>query len=115
MVNDTIGEAPPAPAGYKYVTEPPDITTDEEALNLVGKMIMHAWDSPGIQGWFMGRISSRGCSARDLRITPSANFVVTYEKRVTKKAALHGRVASTLTPQKYGPKEWWLLLEPMTA
>ena len=115
LVVDTVGEPPPAPTGFKYVTEPPDIETDEEALNLVGKNIMHAWDTPGFQGWFMGRISSRGCSARDLRSTPSANFVVTYDKKVTKKAALHGRVASTLTPVKYGPKEWWLLLEPIAG
>jgi hypothetical protein len=92
--------------------EPPNIETDEDALNLVGKSIMHAWDTPQFRGWFIGRISARGCSVRDLRQTPSANFVVTYDKRVTKQVKLHGRVASSLIASKYGPKEWWLLLEP---
>ena len=63
-------------------------------------------------GWFRGRISARGVSARDLAKTPTANFVVTYDKKVTKERALHGRVASSLVPDKYGTSEWWILLDP---
>ena len=52
--------------------------------------------------------------ARDLRKTHSANFVVTYDKKVTKNKDLHGRVASELSVAKYGPSEWWILLKPVT-
>ena len=48
---------------------------------------------------------------RDVQKNPSANFVVTYEKRFTRNAKLVGRVASTLTADRYGSKEWWILLE----
>ena len=46
----------------------------------------------------------------DMRKTPGVNFVVTYTRALTKTSALVGRVASTLTAARYGPKEWWILL-----
>lgn len=114
MVADTIGEAPKdPPPGLIYAPVAPPLATDDDLKALVGQHILHAWDSAGCAGWYVGRISARGCSARDLRATPSANFVVTYDKRITKNKNLHGRVASALTMQKYGPKEWWILLQPI--
>lgn len=96
---------------YRYVEVAPSVETDEDQLNLINREILHAFDQTNIQGWFKGRISSRGVSRNDLRKAPNANFVVTYDKRVTHNNHLHGRVASTLIPSKYGPTEWWLLLE----
>lgn len=90
---------------------PPPMATDVEQLALVGRQIMHGFDTSNLQGWYQGRISARGVSQRDLKATPTANFVVTYDTRVTKTKRLHGRVASTLTAANYGKKEWWLLLE----
>lgn len=100
-------------AHHRYAERAPPIDTDAQQLALVGRQIMHAWDTPNIQGWFRGRIAARGVSSsRDLRATPTANFVVSYDRSTTKNKQLHGRVASTLTPGKYGVHEWWLLLEP---
>lgn len=113
MVEDTIGAAPTEPPlGFKYVAAPPSLNTEDELKALVGQYVLHAWDTQRFAGWFVGRISAYGCSARDLRATPSANFVVTYDKKQTKQKELHGRVASTLTTDKYGSMEWWVLLEP---
>ena len=113
LVQDTVGAAP-AIEGFRMVPfeELPPMETDEEALALVGKNVLHAWDTEDINGWFRGKISSRGCSTRDLAKTPTANYVVTYSKTVTKNKHLHGRVASSLIPSKYGRSEWWVLLEP---
>lgn len=96
---------------HRYAPVAPPVATDEEQLRLVGSFIMHAWDTGSIQGWFKGKITHKGVSPRDQIATPSANFVVKYDKRVTGLKELDGRVASTLTPDKYGPREWWLLLE----
>lgn len=113
-----LSRVPPAPQeapeGYVYALEPPSVETDEDCLALVGQHVLHAWDTPNIFGWFIGRVSARGVSARDLLKTSTANFVVTYDKRVTKNRHLHGRVASSLLPEKYGRNEWWLMLKPKT-
>lgn len=112
QVVDTVGAAPmEPPTGVKFASGPPPLATDEDMLALVGNYILHAFDAPQINGWFLGRISSRGVSQRDLKQTPTANMVVTYDKKLTKNPHLHGRVASTLTLNKYGSKEWWVLLE----
>lgn len=113
MVEDTIGAAPQdPPSGFKYADDQPPLETEDDLKALVGQYILHAWDAPDFAGWFIGRISAVGCSPRDLRATPSANVVVTYDKKHTKQKHLHGRVASTLTADKYGPREWWVLLQP---
>ena len=110
-VRDRVGPAPEVPSpGFVYLPEMPDIRTDSKALELVGSYILHAWATPEVNGWFMGKISARGCSVTDMRKTPGVNFVVTYTRALTKTSALVGRVASTLTAARYGPKEWWILL-----
>lgn len=58
----------------------------------------------------MGKVVSHGCSMRDILKNPSSNCVVDFNKRVTKNAKLHGRMASTLNAQRCGPEEWWVLL-----
>ena len=111
LIKDKLGPAPQEPpAGYTYVQETPDISTDAQALSLIGSHILHAWMTPDVRGWFIGRISSRGCSVTDMRKTPGVNFVVTYTRALNKNSKLVGRVASTLTAERYGPGEWWILL-----
>jgi hypothetical protein len=110
MFVSRVPAAGKAPDGYKYLPCP-EMDTDEHLLALVGKPILHAWDTSDFLGWYVGRISARGVSARDLRHTPEANFVVTYDKKTTKNKKLHGRVASSLTPGRYGIMQWWVLME----
>ena len=110
-VKDRVGPPPSEPPeGFEYVDNMPDISTDSKAVALVGSHILHAFDSPSVKGWFMGRISARGCSVTDQRKTPGVNFVVTYTRALTQNKNLVGRVASTLTAERYGPTEWWVLL-----
>lgn len=108
----SVGRAPVVPPqGFKYVETMPCMNTVADQQLVVGKYILHAWDAPNIRGWFMGRVSARGVSHSDMRQTPTANYVVTYDKKVTKNRHLHGRVASSLIEAKYGPDEWWIMLE----
>lgn len=112
LVEDTIGPAPEEPpTGFRYAPHPPPLVTDADLLALVRRYVLHAFDQGDVRGWYMGRISARGVSAAELRRIPTANFVVTYDKKHTNNKNLHGRVASSLTADKYGKKEWWLLLE----
>lgn len=112
QVEDTIGPAPEQPPhGFRYVADAPPLGSDAELLALVGRYILHAFDLPHVKGWFIGRIAARGVSHADLQRTPTADFVVKYDKKLTKSSHLNGRVASTLTNDKYGAKEWWMLLE----
>lgn len=112
----TIPEAPvQPPSGYRYILDVPKLDTDADKQGLVGKMVLHAWDRPGLRGWFVGKISHVGVSPRDLKATPTANFVVTYKKQVTKNKLLDGRVASSLLASNYGRAEWWILLEPTSG
>lgn len=109
---DLIGQAPAQPPeGYMYVNAAPPLESDEDKLKLVGRFIMHAFHTDTFRGWLMGKITARGVSNRDLQKTPTANFVVTYDKRRTKQRSLDGRVASTLLASNYGPCEWWILLD----
>jgi hypothetical protein len=115
LVYTSVARAPDEPpAGYRYVDVCPALGTEEAQLALVGRQkIYHAFDMRNTTGWFQGRISARGVSQRDLIKTPTANFVVAYDRRVTKVPTLHGRVASSLLQEKYGASEWWILLEPV--
>ena len=89
----------------------------EENAAQKGREILYALDSskPSICGWFRGRVSHFGVGQRDRAKTPTANFVVTYNQKITKNKDLVGRVACELSAQKYGPKEWWVLLDPATS
>ncbi|KAL3906739.1 MAG: hypothetical protein SGPRY_010439, partial [Prymnesium sp.] len=96
MVEDKIGAAPDSPpVGFSYELNPPPLATDEDLQHLVGRHVYHAWDTQDIKGWFVGKISARGVSQRDLARTPTTNFVVTYNRNVTHNRSLHGRVASS--------------------
>lgn len=109
------GGIPPAPDtppdGFQYVASAPALETDQQKRALVGAWILHAFDTPTFSGWFRGRVFAKGCSAADLRKTPTANYVVTYDRRITKHNSVHGKVATTLLSSNYGPEEWWVLLK----
>lgn len=107
-----IGEAPhKPPEGFVYA-QPPNFDSEIAMQSIIGKYILQAWETSKIRGWFRGKVVSNGLSPRDLKKTPTANFVVLrYDRKETKNKHLHGMVASTLTASKYGSKEWWVLLE----
>lgn len=113
---DTVGPPPLVPPkGFAYVSDPPPLATEEEQKSLVGSWIVLAMATPSARGWFRGRVASKGVSTKDLRNTPTANFVVSFDKKVTQSKHVHGRVATTLLPTNYGPSEWWILLQPSVA
>lgn len=68
-------------------------------------VLYNGLSTSNIWNWYKQKDQLR--SARDKAKTPTANMVVNYDRRVTKCSQLHGRVASTLTADKYGVKEWW--------
>ena len=43
----------------------------------------------------------------------TATHLVEYKEKETKTKKLVGKAASELSSEKYGPEEWWLLLEPI--
>ena len=45
-----------------------------------------------------------------MKLTPTANFVVSYKASMTNKA-LDGNVACELSARTHGPEEWWVLVE----
>ena len=84
--------------------------SETERQELIGKPILYGWDSDAAQGWFKGTVHSRTLSARDLRATPSANYVVNYKAGETEKR-LNGKVACELSARIYGASAWWVVLE----
>ena len=56
---------------------------------------------------------SRSLSARDMKATPTANYVVKYKKSETEQL-LNGAVACELSVRTYGSSAWWVVLEPET-
>ena len=74
------------------------------------RRILYGWDSGAAQGWFLGTVHSRGLSPRDLRTTPSANYVVKYKPAETERR-LNGAVACELSERLYGAGAWWVVLE----
>ena len=105
---ETIGSAV-APTGWTILEECPALSTEAELQELIGKVILHGWDSKTAVGWFIGTVQSHNLSATDLKKTPSANFVVKYNAHTTDKA-LNGAVACELSARTHGPAEWSVLV-----
>ena len=84
-----IGEGD-AMVGYKIVDDCPPLTTELEKNNMIGKTVVHGWDSNNATGWFVGTVHSRNLSASDLKKTPTANFVIKYTAKMT-DGALNGK------------------------
>ena len=107
-VADNIGSAR-APEGWKITEEAPQLATELELQQLIGKNILHGWDSKTASGWFIGTVHSSSVPPRDLKATPSANFVVDYTAKLTGKM-LSGKVSCELSARTYGPAEWWVVV-----
>ena len=58
----------------------------------------------------MGTVVSDMMNKTDKARTPSATHVVEYKQKETGTRALVGKEAQTLTAEKYGATEWWMLL-----
>ena len=99
-----------APAGWMIVDECPRLTSEEEKNDLIGRTVLCAHDSQYATGWFIGTVHSRRVTPRDLRNTPTANFVVKYTAKETDKQ-LAGTVSTELSQAKYGCAEWWVVLQ----
>ena len=108
-VANNIGSAE-APAGWTITKEPPALGTELELQELIGKHILYGWDSKTATGWFIGTVHSRNVPARDLKATPSANFVVEYTSKLTGKV-LKGKASCELSARTHGTEEWWVLVE----
>ena len=108
-VADTIGGAV-APAGYELVEGCPPLDTEMDKNEMIGKTILHGWDSKAATGWFIGTVQSRNLSATDLKKTPTANFVIKYNSK-TSDGALNGNVACELSARTHGPLEWWVVVK----
>ena len=99
-----------APSGYRVRTTCPPLESETERQELIGEKILYGWDTAAAQGWFQGTVQSRTLSARDLKATPSANYVVKYKAAETDKR-LNGSVACELSERLYGSSAWWVVLE----
>ena len=58
----------------------------------------------------VGTVQSSTVPPRDLKKTPTANFVVEYHKKLTLNK-LAGKVSCELSARTYGTEEWWVLVE----
>ena len=94
-----------APVGYELVAACPPLGTEVGKNNMIGKLVLHGWDSKNATGWFMGIVQSRNLSATDLKKTPTADFVVKYTSKMT-DGAINGNVACELSARTHGTKEW---------
>ena len=104
-----IGNAE-APPGWKIVEGAPALDTQEQRQALIGKTILYGHDSKAATGWFLGTVQSSTAPPRDLKKTPTANFVVEYHKKLTLNK-LAGKVSCELSARTYGTEEWWVLVE----
>ena len=99
----TVVGAAVAPSGFRIRATCPPLESEIERQEMIGQHILYGWDTADAQGWFRGTVHSRTLSARDLRATPSANYVVKYKPAETEKR-LNGAVACELSERfLYGP------------
>ena len=77
-VATTLGAAR-APDGFEIVEQCPlpDVADRTELNKLVGEKILYAFDDEHY-GWYIGTIAGTGLGTRDLKQTPRANCVVSY-------------------------------------
>ena len=68
----------------------------------------------GAMGWFIATVVTSVVSSWYKKDVPTANYIVEYKKAETGSRILDGKSAVELTAAKYGPEEWWLLLEPVS-
>ena len=104
-------EAPAQPpSGFTYAPCP-QLETEQQHRELIGRQVLVAHDSKAATGWYCGKIKLFGVSDAWKANLPNANFLIKYTKKDTGDA-LQGDEARELTMRNYGPGEWWLLLDP---
>ena len=105
------------PVGFSYAACPP-LETEQQCHELIGRKVLVAHNRTKTlePNWYMGRIKTYGVSAAWKKFSgnPNANFMIKYTKQSTDNA-LDADEAGELTAAKYGPGEWWLLLDPVMA
>ena len=101
---------PHRPAIYAIVDVCPPLETKQDLNNFIGKNILVGHDSKQARGWFRGLVHSTGLSTADKRKTPTANFIIKYERGHTDKK-LHGMEARELSAALYGVAAWWVELK----
>ena len=108
------GEAPPEPpAGFVYAEACPPLLSLDDKKALEGRKVLTAHLEDGACGWFIGTVVSSVVGKAWKKTAPTATHLVEYKERETKTKKLVGKAASELSSEKYGPEEWWLLLEPV--
>jgi hypothetical protein len=100
------------PPGYTYASCPP-LETDQEKRALVGRRVLIAHITEPI-GWHVGRVRFFGVGQKELKVCPTANFLLRYTKKETNGEIVEGQQeARELSASNYGRDEWWLLLDPV--
>ena len=79
----------------------------------VTQLTHRSGDKDGACGWFIGTVVSSVVGKAWKKTVPTATHLIEYKERETKTKKLVGKAASELSSEKYGPEEWWLLLEPV--
>ena len=99
------------PDGFAYAPCPLlNTLADKDAL--VGRKVLVARIDEGIEGWYVGTVVKSKLTMADKRAVPGATHAIEFKLKETRVHALQGKVAIELSAAKYGPSQWWLLLEP---
>ena len=108
------GEAPPEPpAGFVYAKACPALVSLDDKKALEGRKVLTAHLEDGACGWFIGTVVNSVVGKGWKKKAPTATHLIEYKEKETKTKKLVGKAASELSSEKYGPEEWWLLLEPI--
>ena len=107
------GTAPPEPpSGFVYAAACPALVSLDDKQALVGRKVLTAHLEDGACGWFVGTVISSAVGKSWKKKAPTATHLVEYKEKETRTKKLVGKEATELSTEKYGPGEWWLLLEP---
>ena len=82
------------------------------SFSLLGMwQVLTARIDEGACGWFVATVVSDAVGKKDKKKTPTATHVVEYKQKETGLRSLVGKEAQTLIVDKYGPTEWWIVLD----
>ena len=106
------------PEGFTYAACP-TLESEQQHRELIGRMVLVAHDrTKDLEAnWYVGKIKLYGVSPMWKRFSgnPKANFMIKYTKKL--KRAMRWKATTgggAHIGQLYGPREWWLLLKPIT-
>ena len=95
-----------------YTAACPALVSLDDKQALVGRKVLTAHLEDGACGWFVGTVISSAVGKSWKKKAPTATHLVEYKEKETRTKKLVGKEATELSTEKYGPGEWWLLLEP---